>query len=57
MKTIKTAAVLFFILLLATQPDEVVLWGVMLAACVGMYIAAERSEAENVQNNYERQSK
>ena len=54
MKTIKTAAVLFFILLLATQPDEVVLWGVMLAACVGMYIAAERSEAENVQNNNKR---
>lgn len=57
MKTIKTVAALFFILLLATQPGDIALWGVMLSACVGVYAAAERSEAENVQNNYERQSK
>lgn len=44
MKTIKTVAALFFILLLATQPGEVVLWVIMLAACAGAYWAAERSE-------------
>lgn len=44
MKTIKTVAELFFILLLATQPGDIVLWGVMLAACAGVYWAAERSE-------------
>ena len=44
MKTIKTIAALGFILLLATRPDEVVLWGIMLAACAGVYWAAERSE-------------
>ncbi|MDD2992984.1 MAG: hypothetical protein PHG73_05500 [Pygmaiobacter sp.] len=44
MKTIKTIAALGFILLLATQPGDIALWGVMLAACVGAYMAAERSE-------------
>lgn len=44
MKTIKTIAALGFILLLATQPGDIAFWGVMLAACVGTYAAAERSE-------------
>lgn len=54
MKTIKTIAALFFILLLATQPGDIALWGIMLAVCAGVYAAAERSEAENVQNNNRR---
>ncbi len=44
MKTIKTIAALFFILLLATRPGSWVLWGIMAAVCVGAYWAAERSE-------------
>ncbi|MDK2813843.1 MAG: hypothetical protein PWQ08_1098 [Clostridiales bacterium] len=44
METIKIIAALGFILLLATQPGDIVLWGIMLAACAGIYIAAGRSE-------------
>lgn len=44
MKTIKTIAALGFILLLATQPGNWVLWVVIAAVCVGAYWAAERSE-------------
>jgi len=44
MKTIKTAAALGFILLLATRPGSWALWGIMAAVCVGAYWAAERSE-------------
>lgn len=46
MKTIKTVAALFFILLLATRPGNWVSWGIMLAACAGVYWAAERSERD-----------
>ena len=55
MKTIKTIAALGFILLLATQPDDIVLWGVMLAACSGVYWAAERSEEDVKDNDEHRQ--
>ncbi len=56
MKTIKTVAALFFILLLATRPGSWALWAIMMAVCVGAYAAAERSEAD-VQMHNERQSK
>ena len=51
MKTIKTMAALFFILLLATRPGSWALWGVMLAVCVGAYAAAERSEESESKRN------
>ena len=44
MKTIKTAAALGFILLLATRPGSWALWGIMAAVCVGAYWVAERNE-------------
>ena len=47
MKTIKTIAALFFILLLATRPGSWVLWCIMAAVCVVAYWAAERSEDGN----------
>lgn len=51
MKTIKTIAALGFILLLATQPGNLVLWGIMTAVCAGAYWAAERSEESESKRN------
>lgn len=44
MKTLKTIMALAIILLMAVQPDDIVLWGIVLATCAGIYSAAERGE-------------
>ena len=38
----KEAGILGIILLAATAPENLLLWGLLILICIGMYIAADR---------------
>ena len=38
----KETGILGIILLAATTPENLILWGLLLIVCIGMYIAADR---------------
>ena len=42
MRRLKETGILGIILLAATTPENLMLWGLLLIVCIGMYIAADR---------------
>lgn len=41
----KETGILGIILLAATTPENLILWGLLLICCIGMYIAADKKES------------
>lgn len=44
MKRLKEMGILGIILLAATTPENLMLWGLLILICIGMVVAADRAE-------------